>query len=321
MSTRSFFLAALTIISVGRAEVVIEPVAGQSTVVVEYEGATDFSGLTWLGGENYYAVSDKVRAMFPMKIVVEKATGRIASARFGAPIPVKTDYSDFEGIAWQADTERLYLSSESENGIVGFSYDGASRFAVKVPEMFDQARKNKSLESLTFGAKAFWTANEDALKGDGETSSAEAGALVRVQKFDAGFRPQAQYAYRTEPSLFRVDHSGTGVSDLCALPDGELLVLERVVGLGLSVKIFRVDFSAATDTSKIGSLAKEKVVPGRKKLVFERATGLNNFEGIALGPELAGGWRSLILIADSGGGTKHLLMPLRVKWGGGSAQH
>jgi hypothetical protein len=42
---------------------------------------------------------------------------------------------------------------------------------------------------------------------------------------------------------------------------------------------------------------------------------LTNFEGIALGPELAGGWRSLILVSDSAHGKKHMFMPLRIHLG------
>jgi hypothetical protein len=297
------------------AEVTIEPVRGQDSVTIEYSGATDFSGLTWLEGDNYYAVSNRDRAMFAMKISVATETGRLTDARFTTRIPLKTGYSDLEGIAYQPETKRVYLSSESAHGIVGFDRAGDASFSVNtVPAIFKTARENKSLESLTYGARSFWTANEDTLKVDGEMSSAKAGALVRLQKFDAKFQPLAQYAYRTETSLFRVRNSGTGVPDLCALPNGNLLVLERVVGLGLSAKIYLVDFQGATDTTKTPRLDRAQVNPVRKTLLFERATGFHNFEGITLGPELAGGWRSLLLISDSDGAPKHTLMPLRIKW-------
>ena len=105
------------------------------------------------------------------------------------------------------------------------------------------------------------------------------------------------------------------MTDLLALPGGEVLVLERVVGLGLSAKIYLIDMEGATDTTRIGSLARGEVIPVKKKLVFERNTGGKNFEGITLGPELENGWRSLILIEDNGGGEQHALMPLRLKAG------
>ena len=80
------------------------------------------------------------------------------------------------------------------------------------------------------------------------------------------------------------------------------------------MKIFRADTTAATDVSRIPRLDGAEYTPAAKALVFSKATLAVNFEGIALGPALASGWRSLILIADSGGGSTHHLMPLRIRW-------
>src|SRR3954470_8928002 len=92
------FFCAIT----ARAEVTIEPVPGQSTVDVEYREATDFSGLTWLGDDNYYAVSNREQGMFAMKIEVAP-TGRLTDISFRARVPIKTGYSDLEGIAYQPE--------------------------------------------------------------------------------------------------------------------------------------------------------------------------------------------------------------------------
>jgi hypothetical protein len=295
----------------------IEGVPGQATFSFEYRDATDFSALTWAGGSEYFAVSDKVRAIFPMKVALDLSSGKILSASIGVAMPVKTRLADFEGIAFVPDTQRLHVSAETGDGIFGFDLQKRSVIPIAVPPIFSQARRNKSLESLTYDAtiKNFWTANEEALKCDGAVSANDRGSIVRLQRFDARFRPIGQFAYVTEPSVFRVAGSGTGVSDLALLPNGELFVLERVVeALGLSAKIFRAELRDASDISKIPALEGAKYTAARKTLIFSRATLTNNFEGIALGPKLEGGWRSLILIADSGGGTTHSLMPLRIRW-------
>ena len=295
----------------------IEGVPGQQVFSFEYHAATDFSGLTWAGGSDYFTVSDKVRAIFPMTIALDPASGKILSASIGTAMPVKTKLADFEGIAFVPDTRRLYVSAETGDGIFGFDLRKRSVIPVAVPRIFSKARNNKSLESLTYDAtvKNFWTANEEALTCDGPMSAREHGTVVRLQRFDSQFRPLAQFAYVTEPSFYRTHGGGTGVSDLALLPNGELLVLERVVGvLGLSVKIFRAELRGATDVSKFAGLQGTAYAPATKTLIFSRATFSNNFEGIALGPKLEGGWRSLILIADSGGGTMHYLMPLRIRW-------
>lgn len=295
----------------------IEGVPGQTNFSFEYRVATDFSGLTWAGGSDYFTVSDKVRAIFPMSITLEPASGKILSASIGAAVPVKTKLADFEGVAFVPGMRRLYVSCETGDGIFGFDLKKRAVIPVAVPPIFSQARNNKSLESLTYDSVVgnFWTANEEALKCDGPLSGSERGTVVRLQKFDANFRPLAQFAYVTEPSVFRAHGGGTGVSDLALLPNGELLVLERVVGLlGLSVKIFRAELRGASDVSKVPALEGADYKPAAKTLLFSRTTITDNFEGIALGPMLADGWRSLILIADSGGGTTHFLMPLRIRW-------
>ena len=310
------FFALVANALVARADTVIEAVAGQPFFTFEYERATDFSGLAWAGGSDYFTVSDKVKGIFPLRISIEPATGKILSASIGTMLPVKTKLSDFEGVAFDSEKRQIYVSAENGNGIFGFNLANGVTFPVAVPKVFSHARTNKSLESLTFDSVVgnFWTANEEALVGDGPVSQPDRGTVVRLQKFDRRFRPLAQFAYRTEPSAFRVLNGGTGVSDLALLPNGELLVLERVVGLGLSAKIFRVETRDATDTSKIPKLGDTDFKIAGKKLIFARATLTSNFEGIALGPKLEGGWRSLILIADSGGGTTHYLMPLRIRW-------
>ena len=295
----------------------IEGVPGQDSFSFEYRGATDFSGLTWAGGSDYFTVSDKVRAIFPMTIALDPSNGKILGASIGAAMPVKTKLADFEGIVFVPDARRLYVSTETGNGIFGFDLRKRTLIPVAVPAIFSQARNNKSLESLTYDStmKNFWTANEEALQCDGPMSAREHGTVVRLQRFDARFRPAGQFAYVTETSAFRAHGGGPGVSDLALLPNGELLVLERVVGMfGLSVKIFRAELRDATDVSALAALEGATFTPAGKTALFSRATLSSNFEGIALGPKLEGGWRSLILIADSGGGTTHFLMPLRIRW-------
>ena len=311
MTRTALFFTALA--GVAFAGTKIEPVAGQPMLTVDYANATDFSGITWTGGENFLTVSNKQNAIFPFRLRIDPETGGLSDCQFGARISVKSKLNDFEGIAILPALKRIYISAEGGNGIVGFDLQGDATFAVSVPAVFARARHNKSLESLTHGAGALWTANEGALDGDGRPSGRGEGTTVRLQKFDASFRAVAQFAYRTEPCAAGAREAGTGVSDLLVLPDGGLLVLERVVtSLGLAAKIYQVDFTGATDTAKFSKLEDAVFTPVKKTLLYERPTFAVNYEGITLGPKLAGGWRSLLLIADSGGATKHTLMPLRI---------
>ena len=65
--------------------------------------------------------------------------------------------------------------------------------------------------------------------------------------------------------------------------------------------------------SRLPSLAATDCIPARKILLLDRATGFINFEGLALGPKLADGTRSLIVIADSNGGPTHTFLPLKIR--------
>ncbi len=105
---------------------------------------------------------------------------------------------------------------------------------------------------------------------------------------------------------------------MLALPNGKLLALERVITrLGLVVKIYEIDFSGAADISRLPSLADGSTfVPLKKTLLYDHPTLTANFEGITLGPELEEGWRSLILVADSGSAPTHMFMALRIRFAG-----
>ena len=52
-----------------------------------------------------------------------------------------------------------------------------------------------------------------------------------------------------------------------------------------------------------------------KQKVWERSGGFQNFEGLALGPELASGGRLVLLISDGGGHRTPHLLALRLRRG------
>ena len=70
------------------ADVKIEDVPGQRDFKFRDNKATDFSGLTWVKGSGYYAVSNRVKALYPMRIELEP-DGKIESAVVGDKISVK----------------------------------------------------------------------------------------------------------------------------------------------------------------------------------------------------------------------------------------
>ncbi len=81
------------------------------------------------------------------------------------------------------------------------------------------------------------------------------------------------------------------------------------------------DLDDATDVSapefRTGLAGRTDFTPAAKRLLFERRFGLpvSNFEGMALGPRLANGQRSLLLIVDNGGGTWQSIYALGLRDG------
>lgn len=292
---------------------------GVVPLVAGTTGATGLSGFTWAGGDQYYAVSDKGAKLFPLSIQVDANTGTIVSSNVSPAVQLAAG-SDLEGVAYNPGNNGVFASDESGPAIREYSVAGGSLLqTISVPPVFGNHRSNLSLESLAFQAgAALWTANEEALSTDGPVSSFTAGTVVRLQKLDAGLSPAGQWAYATGAIHGDLGNNGrdveaSGVADLVALPTGDLLVMERALGaspFGFRIRIYQVDFSAATDVSALAALAGETYAPVGKTLLWEGHFPANNFEGIALGPPLAGGLHSLLLLSDDGGGLSQGLYAL-----------
>jgi len=195
--------------------------------------------------------------------------------------------------------------------------DGQLLRAAEIPPVFATQRLNLSVEALTRDESGqFWTANEEALKADGPTSTAEKGTIVRLLRLDRDLRPTGEWAYLTDPVAGAqvLSDRGTGLSDLAALPDGRLIALERSFGTeGLRIRLYEVDLAGATEVSKLLTLADGDVVTAQKHLLWQYASLNDNFEGIGIGPELMNGSRSVVLVSDDGHKLLQQLYPLRLR--------
>jgi hypothetical protein len=245
---------------------------GEASFVIENSAVTDLSGITWTGGDTFATVSDKRNVLQFVTLKINRVTGEIVTGSFGETREVAAGAHDFEGLTWVAATKAFYICAEEGPSVIRLPPLAPAR-SLPLPDVFARARLNLSLESLTWSDKAqqFWIANEEALRTDGPLSNGETGTLVRVQKLDAKFRPLAQYPWRTEPARFRYGNAGSGVSDLCLLPEGQLIVLERgFAEAGLQLRLFLADFTKATDVSRMASLEKVNLVPGKKNVALSR---------------------------------------------------
>ena len=310
------------------------------------QGPPGMSGLTHVGGDMYYAVRDKGRFLHLLMIRLDGTSGAITSCVYGTAVELTgKPRSDFECVAWDDANRWVWAGDEYDGSICAFQpTTGEKVKTLAVPPVYDAFRYNMSFESLSIRANGLemWTCNEDALcradavnregppVDDGPLATRAHGSEVRIQKFaratpQADWRPAGQWAYRTDP-IGGKDFLGkarNGVAEMCCLDDGTVLVLEREMSIksggmmplpSFRCRIYQVDFAGATDVSAVMSLNGATYRPVAKKMVFDRDTGLAMYEGLCLGPQLADGSRSLLMISDGDAGAKASLYALKVRF-------
>ena len=203
------------------------------------------SGVTYAGVEGgkhvFYAVADNGDPMGLYKVSVPGFTsggGIAGSVVVGSCITLE-GAKDIEGVAYDPASGNVWVADEGRQTITEYDLAGKAHRKAPVPAMMglDKINGNYGFESLTISGDGLtmWTANEEALKIDGERSDYYRGTTVRLVKFSRAtvhddWQLSGMYAYTTDRWSQPNNLGGSsrrGVSDLCALPDGSLLVLER----------------------------------------------------------------------------------------------
>lgn len=287
--------------------------------------AGQYSGITYLGDNRYAVVHDKLNGGGIVFFdIVLSDNGRVKSA--SATVPEFTSGSkvtgrDNEGIAFVPSSGTVFISSESGQTITEYTLEGKETGrSLKVPAAFakDKINSNNGFEALTYNplTKTFWTTTETPLKADGKDSR-----LLRFQSFGSDLKAKKQYLYKMDaPAKSAVEGAAAkayihGVPALVALDDGSLIVLEREVYVpngGLFAKALGSFTRTKLYVVNPSESAKKNAASGtvlEKSLMVQFTTAslnLANFEGMCLGPDLPGGWHTLILIADSQGGSNGL---------------
>ena len=197
---------------------------------------------------------------------------------------------------------------------------------------------NYNFESLAFDPvhQYLWTIPESTLRKDGQSATPQNGLVnrLRLMRLDWGkmkedsnkkeyseqvsskkdSRYMMTYAYQMDqPSTHKkADIYVMGVSELCALPDGQLLVLEREafipkikIGAFCKCKLYLINSFNSEEFSMKEKFSSDTPFL-KKRLLTEWKTGLSlskrsfaNYEGMCLGPKLEDGSQVVILLSDS----------------------
>ena len=197
---------------------------------------------------------------------------------------------------------------------------------------------NYNFESLAFDSvhQYLWTIPESTLRKDGQPATPQNGLANRLRlmrlnwgkmKEDSNKEEYSEqvsskkdsrymmtYAYQMDqPSTHKkADIYVMGVSELCVLPDGQLLVLEREafipkikIGAFCKCKLYLVNPLNSEEFSMKEKFSSDTPFL-KKRLLTEWKTGLSlskrsfaNYEGMCLGPKLEDGSQVVILLSDS----------------------
>ena len=197
---------------------------------------------------------------------------------------------------------------------------------------------NYNFESLAFDSvrQYLWTVSESTLRKDGQPATPQNGLAnqLRLMRLDWGKmkenRNKEEYSEQVSskkdsrymtPYAYQMDQPSThkkadiyvmGVSELCALPDGQLLVLEREafipkikIGAFCKCKLYLINPLNSEEFSMKEKFSSDTPFL-KKRLLTEWKTGLSlskrsfaNYEGMCLGPKLEDGSQVVILLSDS----------------------
>lgn len=275
--------------------------------------AGNYSGITWLGGNEYAVVCDKSRSdgFFVFHINTDPDTGQISHAYCDEFRSADRANRDQEGICYVPKDSAIWISGEGDNRIREYNLKTGERTGreLDIPDSLKQSYPNMGFEALTYNAKTghFWTVSESVLPIDGKpcTPKYKTKNRLRLLCFDESLKLVAQYPYEMDMPELKSNSAENyciGVSDLCALDDGRLILLERelyaprlILGSFVVCKLYVVD---PEETGYATSL--------HKKLLLRFKTpssGLKkdfaNYEGMCLGPKLNDGRQVIVMMADS----------------------
>ena len=311
--------------------------------------AGNYSGIAHLHDDIYAVVSDKSDSAlyFNFRIQVNPKTGELEQVE-NLGFTERTDGTLNDGKSWQEkgfDHEAILKVSDSTLVIASEGYcrlkeypilhTSADAAKVGYQQNLWESRwpssdfyPNYNFESLAFDSvrQYLWTIPESTLRKDGQPATPQNGLAnqLRLMRYDWGKMKEESsketlpymtiYAYQMDkPSTHKkADIYVMGVSELCALPDGQLLVLEREafipkikIGAFCKCKLYLIN-----PLNSDGFSMEEKFSADtpflKKRLLTEWKTGLSlskrsfaNYEGMCLGPKLEDGSQVVILLSDS----------------------
>ena len=281
------------------------------------------SSIAYAGGKTFYVISDdQTNARF-YSLRADIADGQLSAGDItfesvtilkqpdGTPYPAAS--LDPEGFALTKHARRAIVTTEGfatptrqvAPWIRLYRLDGSYVRDLPVPAEFTPnaaltqgVRNNLGFESAGTRGKHLFTGIENALVQDGPPATLTNGSPARLLRYDIKRnRLDRQWTYLTdaiaEPPVPPTQFAVNGLVELLPLSSKSLLSMERSFSVGApdtgnTIKIYRVELRRDGSTTKTLLLDLDTLgIP------------LDNVEGMAFGPRLRGGKRTLLLVSDN----------------------
>lgn len=229
-----------------------------------------------------------------------------------------------------------------------YSREGKYKDSLPIPEKFLLPKKgsenkeygsrhNQSFETLSASpdGQTVYIATEESLLQDGPPSNTQAGSHVRIIQYKK-LIPTKEFAYKLEkveevlpdPNFpdKEIPIAENGLVDMAIIDENNFYTMERSYLPSIRKNVIRIFkcrvTEKTTDVSSFDSLKGQTFTAVEKTLVSDldeflpgmNPPSLDNLEGIAFGPDLPNGNKTLILVADNnfGRGQRTLFMALEI---------
>lgn len=272
-----------------------------------------YSGITRLSNNTYAVVHDSETGggIYFVDISISKQGGGNVMASYTIPAGTSSGGAsrDAEGIAYFPKAGTLFVSGEADQSILEYGLDGyptGRRLEVPADMSTSSIYSNSGFEALTYNETTgkFWTTTEDCLRKDLDLAEG-GGSLLRLQSFNDDLSAGERYFYLMDAPSYSASTARNyayGVSDMLALDDGRLIIMEREAyipsGNYMDILFNTVVFITLYEVDPVhdhGGILSKRLVKG---FSITGATNFANYEGMCLGPEV-NGEQTLLLISDS----------------------
>lgn len=263
----------------------------------------------------------------------------------GTTYPSKEEYKTRGGVVPDLETIRvdpqdgsIWYASEGDAGmgldpfVRHATRDGRYLSTLPLPAMFSVSadrktgpRNNLSFEGMSFApdGRTLWVSMEGPMYQDSEAPTPEQGSMNRITHFARDGKVLGQFAYPLDAipaTPGKGKYADNGISEIVALSDTRLLVMERSGVQSADgkykdyVRLFEIDTEGATDIQRIPALQGANYKPVKKRLVLDlnqlNLPTIDNLEGMSFGPMLSNGHASLVLISDDNFGKNQVIQLL-----------